>query len=507
MKLIRVHITTFKNILDSKPVETQPDVTCLVGKNESGKTAFLHALYRLRPARPNANFNVQRQYPAWLEKRHRMEGKDIAALSPVTAEFEIEAEDLKALSSRFGSDVLKSNKFELSRNYNNEVRYNVECNESAAVKNIINKIDLGLEASTALRDVNSLQGLTQAIDDFRARTGDENETFRAAATALDRARQEVLQGAETLNQAGLSALDGLVPTFFYFDDYASLPGIVKIRELLAVTPSTLDDEQLTALSLLKLAGAEDDYLLNPDYETRKRELENVANAITEEVLKYWTTNPELRVEIDISQRTVEARTPPGGQQTVLDELRIRLYDNRHLLSLPFDERSTGFRWFFSFLAAFSKHLYGKDPVVLLLDEPGLGLHARAQKDFLNFIDDRLAKRCQVIYTTHSPFMEQPARLERVRVVEDRGRKEGSTVSADVLTTDPDTLFPLQGALGYDLAQHLFIGQNNLVIEGTSDFTYLTVLSDWLREKGGTALDQRYWFRLAAPTWCLHSLPS
>jgi predicted ATP-dependent endonuclease of OLD family len=53
----------FKNILDSTPVEIEPDVTCLVGKNESGKTAYLHALYRLRPARPNAVFNVQLQYP------------------------------------------------------------------------------------------------------------------------------------------------------------------------------------------------------------------------------------------------------------------------------------------------------------------------------------------------------------------------------------------------------------------------------------------------------------
>ena len=294
-----------------------------------------------------------------------------------------------------------------------------------------------------------------------------------------------------VNDAVVAALDALTPQFFYFDDYANLPGIVKIRDLLQADPGKLDDDKLTALSLLKLAGAEDEYLLNPDYETRKRELENVASALTEEVLKYWTTNPDLRVEIDISQRNEPAPNPPGGQQTVLEEMRVRLYDNRHLLSLPFDERSTGFRWFFSFLVAFSRHLHGGQPVVLLLDEPGLGLHARAQKDLLNFIDGRLAKRCQVIYTTHSPFMIQPGKLEQVRVVEDRGREIGSTISANVLSTDADTRFPLQGALAYDLARHLFSGQNNLVIERTSDFTYLTVLSDWLREKGRKALDERW----------------
>ena len=231
---------------------------------------------------------------------------------------------------------------------------------------------------------------------------------------------------------------------------------------MALTPS-----ELTARALLELGGADNDYLLNPDYETRKRELENIANAITHQVLTFWSTNPELRTEIDI---TLKQEQIPTGHQKVLDELKIRLYDNRHLLSLPFEERSTGFRWFFSFLAAFSAYENSDVPVIILLDEPGLGLHARAQADFLRFIDERLSKRCQVIYSTHSPFMVQPGKLERVRLVQDSGRAVGSTVTDNVLSPDRDTLFPLQGALGYDMVQHLFIAPHNLVVEGTSDFT-------------------------------------
>lgn len=66
-------------------------------------------------------------------------------------------------------------------------------------------------------------------------------------------------------------------------------------------------------------------------------------------------------------------------------------------------------------------------------------------------------------------MIQPDNLERVRLVEDRGCKIGSVTTSDVLTTDSDTLFPLQAALGYDIAQHLFIAKENLVVEGPSDF--------------------------------------
>jgi energy-coupling factor transporter ATP-binding protein EcfA2 len=491
MKLVSAQIFTYKNILNSTPVEIRPDVTCLVGKNESGKTAYLNALYRLLPARPNAIFNVQREYPAWLEKRHRNEGKNLAEVTPVVAEFVLDAEAITKLDAQFGTGVLKSPQLRVSRNYGNKLDIAFDSDEATAVKNVIGKADLGHEAAQNLASVTTFAGLTHAIDNFKARTGDENEPSRAAAVALEQIRDETLKSSAVLDDALVETLKPLIPIFFYFDDYANLPGIVKIQELLQAEPATLNDDRLTARSLLNAASADKDYLLNPDYETRKRELENVANAITEEVLKYWTTNPELRVEIDISQQTVPAPNPPGGQMTVLDELRVRLYDTRHLLSLPFDERSSGFRWFFSFLAAFSKYLYSNDPVILLLDEPGLGLHARAQKDFLRFIDERLGKRCQVIYSAHSPFMVQPGKLERVRLVEDRGRESGSMVSADVLATDPDTLFPLQGALGYDLAQHLFIGQVNLVIEGTSDYTYLTILSDWLREKGRTALDKRW----------------
>ena len=73
-------------------------------------------------------------------------------------------------------------------------------------------------------------------------------------------------------------------------------------------------------------------------------------------------------------------------------------------------------------------------------------------------------------------MIQPGFLHRVRLIEDHGKDTGAIVSTDVLSTDPDTLFPLQGALGYDIAQNLFIAQNNLVVEGTSDFTYLDIIS-------------------------------
>lgn len=483
MELISVTVQKFKNILSSGNVAIRPDVTCLVGKNESGKTAFLQALYRLNPAY-DERFDAQRHYPAWLEKQHRRQ-YNLDEFTPVTAVFQLSEDEVSALESDFGQGAISSSTITASRSYGNQL--SIECDYAEA--KVISHILRNTKWLKGQKPTN-LQQIYEIIDKHNAQEGADEDTSLAKkrAAELTQACDAVLGGHDNIADSLQERIIALLPVFFYFDEYSQLSGSVKIKELLSKKQAQLTRQESTARALLELAAAEKEYLLNPDYETRKRELENVANAITHDVLTYWSTNPELRTEIDI---TLKQETTPQGQQQVLDELKVRLYDNRHLLSLPFEERSSGFRWFFSFLAAFSRYEHSKGSVIILLDEPGIGLHARAQADFLRFIDERLSKRRQVIYTTHSPFMVQPGKLERVRMVEDGGREVGSRVTDNVLSSDKDTIFPLQGALGYDLAQHLFISPNNLVVEGTSDFTYLYLLSEHLKEGGREGLDEKW----------------
>lgn len=478
MKLREVLVRKFKNILDSNSVIIEDDITCIVGKNESGKTAFLHSLYRLNPARPNAKLYYPDQYPAWLEKRDRLQGIDLEKEIPISTVFELENNELEELEKRFGNNFLKSPKVNVKRNYKSELSYDISYDEQKIVKQFISQINLDGEILKESKKITSVQEIDEWINRLKTDEGDEKEKRNATGLEIEKIKKQFFIQKE-LDQLIWNEISKYLPEIFYYDEYSNLPYSVNIKNILQTDPKQLDDDQLTARSLLKLAAADSEYLLNPDYERRKRELENVANALTDDVLKYWSQNPELRVQPDITQKTVNT---PQGQQSVLDELKIRIWDQRHSLSLPFDEHSTGFRWFFSFLAAFSEYDFNKKPVLILLDEPALGLHAKAQADFLRFIEERLSKRCQVIYTTHSPFMVQSNKLERVRTVEDLGRVEGAKISQDVLTKDPDTLFPLQGALGYDLVQNLFINTNNLIVEGTSDYTYLMVISDFLKSQ-------------------------
>jgi predicted ATPase len=484
VKLKAVRVRMFRNILDSTEVKIEGKVTCLVGKNESGKSAFLNALWRLNPARRTPTFSIPDHYPAWLEKRHRNEGVEQNQVKPIEVELEWEPADIRALEEKFGPGVVNAGtKLILSKCYDNTFSWLSGCNEHRAVKNFAEQQKL--PSPKAYAAIQKFETLAAKLHEDVSKNAEVPETL-AALTNAQTALRTLLGKHGQFDSATWEIAKDRLPQFFYFAEYSKLPYSVKIDRVLR--EDKLDESEATARALLCLGGTEDEYMLNPNYERRKRELENVANVLTDDINKYWTQNPELRVQPDITQRTEQRQ---DGRHSVLDEMKIRIWDNRHSLSLPFTEHSAGFQWFFSFLAAFSEYEHRDPPVVVLLDEPAVGLHAKAQADFLRFIEERLTKRCQVVYTTHSPFMVEPSKLERVRLVEDQGKQHGAIVTSDVLTRDRDTLFPLQGALGYDLVQHLFVAENNLVVEGTSDYAYLKIISDFLAAKARTHLDPKW----------------
>lgn len=483
MNLISFRTVRFRNILDSGAIDVDPRVTCLVGKNESGKTNILHALHALNPALNDRLFDEQ-QYPRWLQKEHQRSGEYESAL-PISATFELTDEEILAISARFGEGVLLAKQWTLSVRYDNGRMFAIDIDESSACRafEAEYEIDAGSESLTDLRS-----HLDQ-LSSEKGITADGAEEPTPLALAAQQASADLdRRYPESVAQSVYEHLAELVPRFFHFDEYSELMGRTDIGPLVEAlrskSESVLDDAQRTALALLRLGFATDE-LVNPDYEKRSGEMEAVAADLTRQVRRYWHQNDHLRLKIDI-EPTAEVR----ADGTSVELLQLRVEDDRHYFTNNLDVRSSGFRWFISFLAAF-KEFYSDKSVIVLLDEPALALHARAQRDFLDFIEDTLADHHQVIYTTHSPFMIDARHLERVRMVEDHGPDEGTQVSSRLVSHDPDTLSPLQGLLGHDIAQHLFIGPDNLVIETLSDYTYLTVMSEVLREKDRAHLDSRW----------------
>lgn len=253
------------------------------------------------------------------------------------------------------------------------------------------------------------------------------------------------------------------------------------------------------LGLIDLARLDLDQLLNASRtQELKNKLQGASNHLSGKILKYWSQNKHLRMNFDV--RPALANDPPGMQQGI--NIWGEVFDSKHLVSTGLHTRSTGFVWFFSFLAWYSAQKKQDQPLVLLLDEPGLSLHGKAQADLLRYFEAEIATnpKHQLVYTTHSPFMVDPARFNRVRIVQDRSidtndelsrEEDGTKVITDVLDAGEDSLFPLQGALGYEIYQTLFIGPNCLVVEGASDLLYIQVVSSVLQTKARTGLDSRW----------------
>jgi energy-coupling factor transporter ATP-binding protein EcfA2 len=119
-------------------------------------------------------------------------------------------------------------------------------------------------------------------------------------------------------------------------------------------------------------------------------------------------------------------------------------------------------------------------MVLLVDEPGVSLHARAQEDVLKVFED-IKDKIQVIYTTHSPHLVEINKLHRVLAVQrdDLDSLRSTTRILDPLrmsSASPDTLTPLQSILGKPLAGEGFSSKRiNLVVNDTGSFYILNAI--------------------------------
>jgi predicted ATPase len=464
----------FRNIVDSERIVFEPDVTCLVGKNESGKTAILQALHRLNPApAPNA-FDEFEDYPRWSYVEDRRAGL-ISQTQPIACTFELEDEDVAAVAKELGPRALRSRTFRRAIAYSGEGFIEFDVDEAAALTHYLESGHI----SDDLRSLIKHGSGPEEVSDGTAFVDGIDEKMQAEVQAL--AHRVALRFEDgSARTIAKDILKTRIPQFFYFSQYETLPGRIDVSKLISTNQEPGQSGLQTARALLRLAGADQDVLTAEEFERRKAELEAVSTKLSREVFRYWTQNENLLVEIeaDNAVRSDLERT------AVVRYLDVRVRDTRHGYTGNFTQRSSGFQWFFSFLAAFSEFENRGHGVIVLLDEPALNLHGRAQADFLRFINERLAAKSQVIYATHSPFMVEPSHLERVRIVEDKGVEAGSVVSADLSTVGADSLLPLQAALGHDIAQNLSLGPDNTLIEGKPDFTNLQTMREHLTSSEG-----------------------
>ncbi|HEY6447703.1 MAG TPA: AAA family ATPase, partial [Acidobacteriaceae bacterium] len=466
-------------------------LTCLVGKNEAGKTALLTALYRTNPIiTADAVFDETYDYPKREVEDYRfaVENNKRAPAVVVECEYELEEDDANAVASVFGPNTLKGNELTRKTYYGkNNSKFVLDVDDSAARTYLSANRGLPENLKLALSSATDWDGFTASLG--------AAETSEIVLFLRDLAAK--------INEHGLahyvfnSVIWPRASKFLYFDEYYQLKGHANLNALIGREDTgKLEDSDHPLLGLIHLGRLDHRKLVSTKNTTElKNKLEGAGNFLTKRVVKYWSQNKHVKIEFDV--RDAKLEDPEGMRQGI--NVWGEVYDTAHWAHTPLGTRSRGFVWFFSFLAWYEDVKRKGQNVILLLDEPGLSLHGRAQADLLEYFEAELADH-QAIYTTHSPFMIDPRRFDRVRIVQDLGidaadqlpkEQDGTKVLANVFDATDDSLFPLQGALGYEIQQTLFIGPNSLVVEGPADMLYLLAFSSQLEREGRTPLSGKW----------------
>jgi hypothetical protein len=491
MKLREFRVREFRSIWDSGPVKVLDQTTCLVGKNEAGKTALLTALYRTNPIIPtDATFDETYDYPKREVEDYRfaVANQDREEAVVVECLYELEDNDVEAISSVFGASVLKGRTFKRNTYYgkaNSKLLLDVD--EAAARQHLTDNPALPDELKQSLRTASDWAAFAAALDSAEA-TEPINALKELVAKIRDKDLAFYVFNSLILTRA---------PKYLYFDEYYQMKGRANLNALIAREDAKqLEDSDYPLLGLINLARLDHRKLAQTNNTTElKNKLEGAGNYLTKRIVKYWSQNQHIKMEFDV--RDGKPEDPESMRQGM--NVWGEVYDTVHWAHTPLGSRSRGFVWFFSFLAWYEDIKRQKQNVILLLDEPGLSLHGRAQADLLRYFEAELADH-QLLYTTHSPFMIDPQKFERVRIVQDLSidakeqlpkDQDGTKVLTNVFDATDDSLFPLQGALGYEIQQTLFIGPNSLVVEGPADMLYLHAVSAQLEREGRTGLSENW----------------
>lgn len=517
MKIKKVHVQNYRSVIDSEEFEVDGDKIILVGPNEAGKTALLQAIQHLNPPEGIKPLSALRDYPRAHYNKITLGEVDPADVRVVEAEFELDDDDREYLP-----EGMKDANYVLWRNLDNTTGHRLTGGPAKKLYKDLEKDLLRLAAhadkrftpsedSSEQSPTEALWAATEGWYGYQTIEGKKAQALRdwlgAVFPLIDEDNEKEGARFDSLKReieigdarnAAAQALRKRVPVFVLFSNYFRVRPLIHLKQLATrITNGTLDDERYDYgnVCLLKLLGFDATELsemgtsVDPDtndpealeafrekLDERQYQLNAAEVSLTREIRSVWKPD-------ESKGEAAKLRLRADGQYlkvTVEDDLGVEV---------ELDQRSEGFQWLVSFFVVFFSEAQGQHKnAVLLLDEPGMSLHALKQREFRKTIT-RLAEGNQTLYTTHSPFLVGPDELDLVRVVEMKSRDEGTKVHTSITANDPAALLPLQEALGYDLAQSLFTQKQNLVLEGLTDYWYLEAVSQLLRASKDANLNE------------------
>lgn len=433
IRINKVKIYQYKCITDEIEMRLEKDITILAGKNEVGKTSVLEAIAKsnyFNKEDPQFCYEPEFDYP-------KIRKKELERQSEVPLAISIQYEVSKKLTDIISQEMLlppQGFMFERTTNYKGQ--YKIIKNDFVYQPELFwemyaKKIDNGIHKFIKkLSQIYNLEGYSRI---YQQNSDKCTEEEKRALKNIKKYFVNKLNWDNPLSEYVFRTyLMPSIPQFIYYDEYFMLPSRISLNHL--AVGKNLNGGEKTAKALLLLSDIDlQKFLSDSSREDRKVEIELANAKLTEYLRKYWSTNPDLRVEMIIDDDKKESNTAISHKRRgflgifkkneihISQEnnmwLEIRIHDVKNMLSIPLEKRSRGFCWFFSFLIWFLA-VENEDikNICFLLDEPGQNLHAVAQEDLMRLLAD-LSVQSQFMITTHSAFMASQENVTKIRYMD------------------------------------------------------------------------------------------
>jgi energy-coupling factor transporter ATP-binding protein EcfA2 len=266
------------------------------------------------------------------------------------------------------------------------------------------------------------------------------------------------------------------PVFVMFEDFGSLlPNRIDLDDIVAVEGTV--EGYKAARNFLKLARLDYSFFIQPSSRILKQTIENLNHKLTRNFHDFWQQSVGGQNKIRI-QFELEHYSSSHGAKAGKPYLEFWIKDEGERLYPK--QRSRGVRWFLSFYLELQASALSEDrSPVMLVDEPGVSLHARAQEDVLRVFED-ISDRIQVIYTTHSPHLVDTGKLHRVLAVQrddfDNYRSASRIIDpVRLASATPDTMSPVYSVMGNPFGSGFSDRKINLIVSDTGTYYFISAI--------------------------------
>jgi len=474
MKLTKFRIQNYKSIIDSGYCTLASDMTILIGKNESGKTATLEALKFF-------NKDVQRVPDDALP----LDGSSREPLVEVC--FRLEKGEIEAIQEASGVkltdgavEYLMENGLTVTKNGRGRYDLSEECItelfHQSATKQPVKYIKSAKEKLHELLNASHFPSIDYESSDENIQK-ESKEFIRSVKAYLPSIKDEYTQGEvvkairvivkesvkltepqlpaqvderseQTMNSVAFftERFVERLPRFIYFTEFSDiLPFEVPINEL---------KNNQAVLDFAKVSGLDLDYFIETlDVQKRINFLNRHSTDISGNFVEYW------------SQNKVELVVKSEGNNLLFG---VKEQDGTDFFKV--EQRSKGFQWFLSFYLRLKAQK--SDNNFLIIDEPGMHLHAKAQQEILRILKNEIAQDAQIIFSTHCPYLIDPQRLDRIRLVL-KDPKTGTKITSDIHShADKEGMIPVMTAVGGERTSVTpLAGKRNIILTSVPDFYF------------------------------------